>query len=70
MEVKVVACKLKYHFQPEVDALKKQLMLCVFGNRTSPAWWWLASAKREPELMTRRTGTKAKKTSEPLSQVL
>lgn len=39
-------------------------------NRTSPAWWWLASAERQLELMTRRTGTKAKKTSEPQLQVI
>lgn len=39
-------------------------------NRTSPAWWWSASAERQLESMTRKTGMKAKKTSESLLQVI
>lgn len=38
-------------------------------TRTSPVWWWSALARDQPELMTRRTGMKAKKTSELLLQV-
>jgi hypothetical protein len=68
---KLVAGKLREILNISGPPLKAGKTRTFYGLyiRTSPAWWWLALAKGQLESMIRRTGTKAKKTSELLLQL-